>query len=488
MAEIPTIIKPATNEEFDSFVKDCLNSEGWNLCYEKDENLKVWDQKSDKSAINILKLYAVLPNIEASILYDVLHDPDYRSVWDENMIEGYNIEQIDENNDVGYYSARAPTGISNRDFCNQRCWRVRDNKEFVIMNHSVVHPKCPEKKGFIRANSIKTGYCVLAREEGGCILVYLTQTDPRGWIPAWLTNKVTKTVAPQIIAKLEKACKAYPEWKSKHNPTYKPWLTTKNNSNSISTTNNTMNNNNNNNNQNNNNNIENKQKNDYFTNSISIHSFKNKLQQHINHWEELQIKEKQLLEQLKSYFQQLHNLPPITNDEFMLQIIQQHYEYLDQEVKQFMEHKSNILKSFFMININENENQTIVEKEKNIEDNNMLIIVQQPMDIAIANRYLIPPPSVKIINHFKLQKENNSVILCANLHYYVAETPLTKTIDGKQEILQGIKKVGPDKNGIIVYNKLKITEVSSKHKHQAFCLIFTLEEYCNGEKKKIWVL
>lgn len=88
-------------------------------------------------------------------------------------------------------------------------------------------------------------------------------------------------------------------------------------------------------------------------------------------------REKQLLEQLKSYFQQLHNLPPITSDEFMLQIIQQHYEYLgknyliknefyyflDQEVKQFMEHKSNILKSFFMININENENQTIVEKE-----------------------------------------------------------------------------------------------------------------------------
>lgn len=39
-------------------------------------------------------------------MYDVLHDPDYRAVWDENMVEGFNVEQIDANNDVGYYSAK----------------------------------------------------------------------------------------------------------------------------------------------------------------------------------------------------------------------------------------------------------------------------------------------------------------------------------------------------------------------------------------------
>jgi hypothetical protein len=55
------------------------------------------------------------------------------------------------------------------------------------MNHSVVHPNAPEKKGFVRAKSILTGY--LVREvEGGCTLTYLTQTDPMGWIPNWLTN------------------------------------------------------------------------------------------------------------------------------------------------------------------------------------------------------------------------------------------------------------------------------------------------------------
>lgn len=62
--------------------------------------------QSDKSSINIVKLYAVFKTIPASVMYDVLHDPDYRAVWDENMVEGYNVEQIDANNDVGYYSAK----------------------------------------------------------------------------------------------------------------------------------------------------------------------------------------------------------------------------------------------------------------------------------------------------------------------------------------------------------------------------------------------
>jgi len=223
MAEPKAEYKPATDEEFDAFIKDCHNQEGWNVCFEKGNDLKVWDQKSDKSAINIVKLYAVFHDIEAAVLYDVLHDPDYRAVWDENMIEGYNIEQIDATNDVGYYSAKAPTPVSNRDFCNERSWRVRD-KEYVIMNHSVIHPKCPEKKGFVRANSIKTGYYIMGREGGGCAIYYFTQTDPKGWIPAWLTNKVTKSYAPEIVGKLSKACKEYPEWKKNHKPDYKPWL------------------------------------------------------------------------------------------------------------------------------------------------------------------------------------------------------------------------------------------------------------------------
>eukprot|EP01118_Nematostelium_gracile_P002253 TRINITY_DN12492_c0_g1_i1.p1 TRINITY_DN12492_c0_g1~~TRINITY_DN12492_c0_g1_i1.p1 ORF type:complete len:240 (-),score=60.57 TRINITY_DN12492_c0_g1_i1:83-748(-) len=215
------VYKPATEEDFDKFVNDfCDSTEGWSSKLSKD-TIKVWDKPSDTS-LNIVKLWTVYPDIEALVLYDVLHDPDYRKVWDDKMIDGHCIEQIDKTNDVGYYSAKAPFPVASRDFVNQRCWRVKGD-EHVIMNFSVIHDKEPEKKDFVRAFSHKTGYLVRKRAEGGCELTYVTHTDPKGSIPTFIINKVTTSFAPDIVARIAKAAKGYEEWKSKNNPEKRPW-------------------------------------------------------------------------------------------------------------------------------------------------------------------------------------------------------------------------------------------------------------------------
>jgi len=223
MAEVETTFTPDTEEDFDKFVAACDSTEGWNLVHEE-EGMKVWDMKSDLSPINIIKLSTHFKKIDPLVLYDVLHDPEYRATWDDHMVEGYNIQQIDANNDVGYYSAKGMLTVSGRDFVNQRAWRVKGD-EYIIKNHSVKHPKAPEKKGFVRAWSFMTGYLVRKHEEG-CTLVYYTQTDPKGWIPTMVVNKVTKSFAPKNIQKLAEHASKYNEWKAKNKPDHKPWRQT----------------------------------------------------------------------------------------------------------------------------------------------------------------------------------------------------------------------------------------------------------------------
>jgi len=223
MADPNIKIVAATEEDFENFVKKCKDSTGWNVVH-KDAKCTVYDQATSGS-INLVRLTSSFDDIPALVLYDCLHDPDYRGVWDDKMIEGFNIQQIDKFNDVGYYSAKAPMGVANRDWVNLRSWRIKDDKQYIIMNHSVVHPEKPEVKGFVRANSIYSGYYVEVKEGGGCDLTYVTQNDAKGWIPAWLTNKVTKTFAPSIVDKVHDACKKYEDWKKKQEPPKdkRPW-------------------------------------------------------------------------------------------------------------------------------------------------------------------------------------------------------------------------------------------------------------------------
>lgn len=211
-------VKIATDEDFDSFRDFCDSTDDWHECFDKD-GVQVWDKPSD-TGLNIAKLHAKIPTCSARVLYDVLHDPDYRKTWDENMIDGHLIEQLDKHNDVGYYSAKLPMGVTNRDFVNERSWRVKEG-EMIIINHSVPHKDKPEEKGFVRGNSILAGYIV--RPDGeGCTLSYIAQSDPKGWIPGWLVNKVTTKFAPKLIDKMREVGPKYDEWK-KDNPGEKIW-------------------------------------------------------------------------------------------------------------------------------------------------------------------------------------------------------------------------------------------------------------------------
>lgn len=173
--------------------------------------------------LDVSQLKYTFKDISAEVLYDVIHDPEYRRQWDEYMIEGYEICTLDATNDIGYYSVKCPSVMKNRDFVNERSWRVTEG-EYMIFNHTVHHKDHPERKEFVRAFSFLTGYLLRPLEDKGCLFTYVTQTDMKGWIPAWVANKAATLFAPKVVDKMDKAARGYVEWKKENKPEWKPWL------------------------------------------------------------------------------------------------------------------------------------------------------------------------------------------------------------------------------------------------------------------------
>eukprot|EP01128_Nolandella_sp_AFSM9_P009103 TRINITY_DN573_c1_g1_i1.p1 TRINITY_DN573_c1_g1~~TRINITY_DN573_c1_g1_i1.p1 ORF type:complete len:302 (-),score=80.07 TRINITY_DN573_c1_g1_i1:55-960(-) len=219
------------DSDFDSFIAQCKDSSPeWVEAYhDKKAQLTVWKKKIKNSDIAVLRARQVFPNADPATLYDVLHDHEFRKTWDDNMIEGYTLETLDVHNTVGYYAARMPTPISNRDFVNQRSWLVRKDAEvptWIICNHSVIHDSMKDRSGFVRGWSYQTGYLVEAHPEGGAVFTYSTQADPKGWIPAWAINSAITTLGPRLLAKLGSVVPKYEAWfKENRKDGHRPWLT-----------------------------------------------------------------------------------------------------------------------------------------------------------------------------------------------------------------------------------------------------------------------
>lgn len=218
----------ATPAEFDEFVSLCdvEKAAGWKIAKAKGI-CRTWVQKPEGSDIVLLRLQTeAFESVPGAVLYDVLCDPDYRRVWDLNCIDMRTVVRIDKFNELSYYSARTPTPLSNRDWLLKCATVVRpENRQWILINRSVASPLCPPKAGFVRANSLVTGYLITGNAEGtGCELVYISHNEWNGSIPAFVVNTAVKSLAPSVVDKLLAACRAYPAWKAEHNPEEKPWL------------------------------------------------------------------------------------------------------------------------------------------------------------------------------------------------------------------------------------------------------------------------
>ena len=185
--------------------------DGFTLRVAKDNSL-VWDKRVKGEPMVVIKAFTTI-DCPPAVLWDVLHDPLYRIEWDDARLEGYLVTQLTPNCDIGYYGAKAQKPVYNRDFLNQRAWYSAGDGEYVIMSTSVPHARCPDQKGFVRAVSKISGY--LVRPWGnGCSLTYISNADPKGWIPTTFVNMLVSKFSPAMLEKIRKAAIGWESWKN----------------------------------------------------------------------------------------------------------------------------------------------------------------------------------------------------------------------------------------------------------------------------------
>ena len=152
-------------------------------------------------------------------LSSVLLDSAYRKSWDARCACNGTLAKLGRANYVGFYGGLAPSPISSRDFCTLKSWRYNYGEEMrnIFVNHSVKWNSFPPQESYIRARSFQTGNILSMRSsDGNVTLQYLTQSDIKGWIPAYVVGYVTQTGAPEMMRKIVQAAKSYPEWLAKN--------------------------------------------------------------------------------------------------------------------------------------------------------------------------------------------------------------------------------------------------------------------------------
>lgn len=148
-------------------------------------------------------------------LSSVLLDSHYRREWDTRCLKNGTLAKVGKAQYIGLYGAQSPAAsvIANRDFVTLKTWRYNHKgaQQHVFVNRSVQWASYGPQPNYVRGRSFQTGN-VVRWSDSHVELIYVTQSDLRGWIPAWVVNTVTGSVAPDMITKMVAAAKGYDAW------------------------------------------------------------------------------------------------------------------------------------------------------------------------------------------------------------------------------------------------------------------------------------
>ena len=198
------------SSDYDKFdeLKSLLASpvcEGWDVVKDV-PGLQVYKKIPENSPVAIIKAKIIIKDTTQEDVLFAIWDGKFRREWD-NVIQNFHvIEQESEDSDIIYFYAASPMPsiVSNREFIQHRKF-VRENSGIFIVYWSAEREDIPIPDGWVRANTIISGYAI-KKVQDGVMVEFISQNDVKGKIPPKLINAVAPSKAMDWVKKLGKAC------------------------------------------------------------------------------------------------------------------------------------------------------------------------------------------------------------------------------------------------------------------------------------------
>lgn len=174
-------------------------------------SLKGWKVVSDRKGLKtekcsigngdqVVKVNSKI-SCSAAYLLDFLKDVKNTQKWDSSCLEGFDLKSYTGDLKIIYIRYKQLKLIEDRDFImTTKPYLLNDGLRVLVGKSVNLIQYSGSNSKAIRADIITSGFLIEERGNRACEVTYLAQVDPKGKIPRWLANKVTKYHTHRIKA------------------------------------------------------------------------------------------------------------------------------------------------------------------------------------------------------------------------------------------------------------------------------------------------
>ena len=136
-------------------------------------------------------------------VFRLLRNPENNSILDDLLKETRIIHKVSESSTLVHLLYKSVWPTAPRDFTAISTAGRYDEHTLVEAGVSVMDPRAPEEKGYVRGNIVCGGYVVKVcpGQPEQCEVTYVSQAELKGNIPTFAVNKITES-QPQCISRL----------------------------------------------------------------------------------------------------------------------------------------------------------------------------------------------------------------------------------------------------------------------------------------------